>query len=63
MAAWVLACPDCKGEFQHAKIDDRTLLDYFHPIKPVFPHEGLAVVCPSCTHETVFNRHQLVYRA
>jgi hypothetical protein len=63
MAAWVLGCPNCRGEFEHAKINDTALIDYLQPRKPVFPHEGLEVDCPNCTHKNIYRPHELVYRA
>jgi hypothetical protein len=31
--------------------------------KPEFPKDGLSMPCPSCKEVSVYQRHQLIYRA
>jgi DNA-directed RNA polymerase subunit RPC12/RpoP len=62
MALWVLACLNCKRDIEQAKINDRVLLDYLEPRKPIFPEEGLEVRCPNCGHRSVYRRNEMVYR-
>ena len=69
MARWVLTCPKCKQEFTHSQVKDddeggASLLDPFSWIagKPRFPEAGLAVTCPNCTAQTIYQRHELIYR-
>ncbi len=66
MARWVLGCPKCNVDFTHAEIspDDR-LPDPFlrNPAKPEFPTGGLTIMCPNCGKASVYQRHQLIYRA
>lgn len=64
MARWVLSCPFCKKDFTYSEIPSKsTLADYFLPLKPDVPVEGVRVDCPCCKKVMTFFRHQLVYRA
>jgi hypothetical protein len=62
MARWILSCPHCDAEFTHSQI-----LAIPNPfefvIKPEFPDGGVNVACPDCTIATVYQRHELIYRA
>lgn len=63
MARWVLSCPNCNQEFTYSEIPRKsTLADYYLPVKPDLPTDGVKLDCPSCQKPTTFFRHQLVYR-
>jgi len=64
MARWVLGCPFCDKEFTHTEIaEPRRLEDYYFQAKPKFPDGGLRIDCPNCKKASVFQSHQLIYRA
>jgi DNA-directed RNA polymerase subunit RPC12/RpoP len=63
MPSWVLKCPNCEQEFEHAKIDDTKVEDYLFPVKPVFPVLGLEIKCAHCGHEATYKRSDLTYRS
>ena len=67
MARWVLSCPDCVKDFTQSEIPERSLLipDPFTGtvVKPEFPAGGQTVACPNCKSTSVYQRHQLIYRA
>jgi hypothetical protein len=62
MAAWVLACANCKVEIQHHPIDDSSLLNYLQPIKPQRADERFEITCPSCGHQGNYGFRNLYYR-
>jgi hypothetical protein len=66
VARWVSGCLKCNAEFTHSEIsaDDR-LPDTFlgGAPKPDFPAGGLTLSCPNCGEVSVYERHQLRYRA
>ena len=62
MASWVLACVNCQRDIEQAKIDNRALLDYLEPQKPMFPEGGREVECPNCGYRWVYRRNEMVYR-
>jgi hypothetical protein len=63
MAQWVLACPGCNKEFIYMKAPSDAGIFASWSVKPEFPHGGLTVTCPNCQKSSVYQRHQLVYRA
>jgi len=63
MPTWVLRCPICKQEFQHAKTDDTKVEDYLFPVKPAFPVLGLELKCLHCGQQATYKRSDLTYRA
>jgi hypothetical protein len=64
MARWVLSCPYCRKEFTYSEIPSTSrLADFFLPVKPDLPAEGIKLDCPACERPTIFFRHQLLYRA
>jgi C4-type Zn-finger protein len=64
MARWVFSCPICKNEFTYSEIPRKIrLADYYLPVKPELPTQGVQLDCPSCKRPTTFFRHQLMYRA
>lgn len=67
MSRWVLACPECNAEFTHSEIlpGAPSVRDPFTraEVKPEFPKAGLNVPCPHCSRPSVYQRHQLLYRA
>jgi endogenous inhibitor of DNA gyrase (YacG/DUF329 family) len=63
MPRWVLNCPNCQQEFTHTQIERRSLQDYYLEPKPDFPREGMSVQCPHCNASSIYQRHQLTYRA
>jgi hypothetical protein len=68
MARWVLGCPLCKKDFTHSQIPEGSRAWLGDPFawlgdKPVFPNEGLPLVCPNCQKPSVYKRTELVYRA
>ncbi len=65
---WVLSCPKCEQEFTHTEIqaDYRSpQIDPFSWIvdKPEMTKGGASLECPNCKKTSVYNRHQLTYRA
>jgi DNA-directed RNA polymerase subunit RPC12/RpoP len=62
MAAWVIACVNCKVPFVHTKIDDYKLMDFLDPRKPEISPEGARVECPNCGHRSLYYRTDLIYR-
>lgn len=64
MAHWALTCPSCKKNFVHSQIEKRGIEDYFLPEKkPKFPEDGLSIECPNCHATSVYQAHELFYRA
>jgi DNA-directed RNA polymerase subunit RPC12/RpoP len=63
MASWMLGCTGCKRTFPHSKIEDSKAEDYFFPVKPTFPPEGLEMKCPHCGQMNSYQRSDLVYQA
>jgi endogenous inhibitor of DNA gyrase (YacG/DUF329 family) len=63
MSRWVLNCPDCHEDFTHTEIAKTKLEDYFFDRKPEFPVDGLSMECPNCHKTSLFQRHELTYRA
>jgi DNA-directed RNA polymerase subunit RPC12/RpoP len=61
MAAWVLACVNCKFKFLHSKIGELRLLDFLDPAKPDMPEGGVELECPNCGHRGVYRRTDLTY--
>jgi len=63
MAQWILLCSNCGEEFFHSEVvADRGVFAWATP-KPTFPEGGLQLDCPSCQVSSLYQRHQLLYRA
>jgi hypothetical protein len=62
MPNWDLKCEQCGNSFMFVEIED-TLENYFFPVKPVFPKEGLLRECPYCASKSTYMLHELFYRA
>ena len=62
MASWALTCKNCRAVFTYSQISE-TLADYFMPMRPEFPKEGLEHECPYCETKSTYKRHELVYRS
>jgi hypothetical protein len=63
MAAWVLECTNCKTRFEHERIDDAGIINYFHPQKPNIPADGVELVCPKCGGKARYFFFDLRYRS
>jgi hypothetical protein len=61
MPNWGLKCKQCSHTFTFAEIED-TLENYYVPVKPVFPKEGLLKECPHCAFKFRYLPHELFYR-
>ena len=62
---WVFRCPMCNTDIFHSKVLSLAVNDVYLPgtgPKPQLPAEGLKVKCPNCHKETLFKRHELVFR-
>jgi hypothetical protein len=55
-------CKQCNRWFVHAAIED-TFENFYFPVRPTIPKEGLLKACPHCGHESVYQRHELTCRA
>jgi hypothetical protein len=62
MPNWGLKCKLCGHSFTLAEIED-TLENYYLPIRPVFPKEGLLRECPVCFSRLTYLPTELFYRA
>lgn len=70
MPRWILGCPECNQHFTHSTIpgkrtpqhDDLLAWLDFLSDKPI-PIGGLTVECPNCKKTSLYQPHQLVYRA
>jgi len=63
MASWVLECSNCGKTFPHSEIEDRTIENFFLPVKPKFPESGLEVGCPHCGNKAKYQHSDLTYQA
>jgi endogenous inhibitor of DNA gyrase (YacG/DUF329 family) len=67
MPQWVLRCPECNANFTHSEIatENQPLRDSFAglAVKPEFPEGGMRLECPNCKKSSVYQRHELVFRA
>lgn len=61
MASWGLACKNCHAVFTHSQIPN-TLADYYLPIRPEFPPDGLERECPNCKITSTYQRSELTFR-
>jgi hypothetical protein len=61
MASWALACKNCRAVFTHSEIPN-TLVDFYLPMKPEFPPEGLRCECPNCKAESVYRASELTFQ-
>jgi DNA-directed RNA polymerase subunit RPC12/RpoP len=59
MATWELQCPNCKNKFAYMRITDDDLENYYLPLRPIFPEDGLEVECPDCSFKAVYQRYAL----
>ncbi|MGA2810120.1 MAG: hypothetical protein ABSG16_01880 [Candidatus Acidiferrum sp.] len=62
MASWVLECLNCNQKFEYSKISASGLINYFQPLKPEMPPDGVQMQCPNCGQNGQYFRHQLTYR-
>jgi hypothetical protein len=63
MPAWVLECVKCRLKFIHALIEERGILNFELPLKPVFPLDGISLECPGCKSTAIYQRFDLRYQA
>jgi predicted RNA-binding Zn-ribbon protein involved in translation (DUF1610 family) len=62
MERWVLNCEKCNVDIAYSEVEK--VRDPFAAfIKPEFPNGGLKIDCPNCGETSIYQRHQLVYRA
>jgi hypothetical protein len=62
MSNWGLKCRECGHSFSFSEIED-TLENYYLPVRPIFPKEGLLRECPVCFSKRVYLSTELFYRA
>jgi hypothetical protein len=62
MASWEHACPNRNESFTHSLMPE-TLENYFWPIKPDLPNEGIEFECPNCGHKSRYKRTDLRFKA
>jgi DNA-directed RNA polymerase subunit RPC12/RpoP len=62
MASWVLSCTNCSSKFEHSRIDDTKLENYFIPPKPAFPPGGVELQCPKCGKKAMYQKGALMYQ-
>jgi len=64
MPGWIVYCPKCSFEILHSEISKDERVDPWLSTapKPEFPNGGQNLECPTCKIQTVFQRHQLIYR-
>ena len=58
---WELSCKTCGHSFTFGEIED-TLENYFLPLRPSFPREGLLRECPSCLETPRYAPFELSYK-
>jgi predicted nucleic-acid-binding Zn-ribbon protein len=63
MANWVLSCRKCKTNFEHSKIAVAGLANYFIPLKPEFPPDGIERECPNCGYKAFYQKTDIKYQA
>jgi endogenous inhibitor of DNA gyrase (YacG/DUF329 family) len=61
MANWTLECPNCNSNFVHSPIED-TIDNYFLPIKPTIPDDGVKMDCPECGQNATYQKADLRYQ-
>ena len=61
MASWVLQCQHCSRVFTQSQIREKKLIDYFVPLKPELPPEGLELECPHCKAKSIYLPNDLRY--
>jgi hypothetical protein len=61
MPNWILICVNCKAEFQHTRINDVGIANFYLPLKPELPQN--TCTCPSCGYTAVYERTDLIYQA
>jgi hypothetical protein len=62
MAYWRLTCVNCKKKLIQFMIED-VLENFYLPPKPEFPKGGKRFDCPSCGHNALYQRTDLIYAA
>lgn len=62
MASWVFVCKNCSSAFTHSEVGE-TLSDYFLPVRPEVPPEGVERQCPSCKFKSTYTRADLRYQS
>lgn len=66
MARWALSCHECDLEFTHSKILEHASSwtdPFIADMKPEFREGGESLRCPHCKAESVYLRHELLYRS
>jgi hypothetical protein len=61
MSCWALVCKNCGEVFAYSPIAD-TLVNFFVPLPPDFPPQGLECECASCKAKFTYQRMDLRYR-
>jgi DNA-directed RNA polymerase subunit RPC12/RpoP len=61
MASWQLTCLNCEREFTHSVIANN-LDNYYLPIKPDFPEDGMEFRCPHCGNKSTYQRTDLTFK-
>jgi hypothetical protein len=62
MPRWVLVCPICTGDFNLWEISASSVSEFLFPSKPILPRDGLGTRCPTCGHDGVYIRADIIYR-
>jgi len=62
MASWDFACKKCDKAFTFSPIRE-SLTDYFMPLKPEMPPQGVERECPHCKTISSYQRPDLIYQS
>jgi hypothetical protein len=62
MESWTLVCKNCHKAFAYSKIGN-TLGDFFLPLRPEIPPEGVERECPNCKVHAIYQRNELRYQS
>jgi hypothetical protein len=57
-----LVCKNCHKAFAYSKIGN-TLGDFFLPLRPEIPPEGVECECPNCKVQAIYQRNELRYQS
>ena len=60
MATWSLICKRCSAAFVHSQIPEN-IVNYFLPVRPKFPPDGLDCECLNCKTTSRYQRNELIY--
>lgn len=64
MARWTLDCPSCAHQFTHSEIKQEAPAgSLWIDAKPEMPPTGEKLECPQCKASSLYQRHELIYRA